>query len=116
MASTRAPTTKPGAPLEHARDHPAGWYRWYVLGLLTLVSLFSVADRLVFSILTQDIKAEFDLSDAEVGLIGGLAFSIIYVIAGFPAARPSHASSSSRLGLARSSRRSSWRSSRPAAE
>ncbi len=87
MASTRAPTTEPRAPPEDARDHPAGWYRWYVLGLLTLVSLFSVADRLVFSILTQDIKAEFDLSDAEVGLIGGLAFSIIYVIAGFPAAR-----------------------------
>ena len=64
-----------------------GAYRWYVLGLLTVTSLFSVADRLVFSILTQDIKAEFDLTDLELGLLGGVAFSIIYVIAGFPAAR-----------------------------
>ncbi len=64
-----------------------GSYRWYVLGLLTLTSLFSVADRLVFSILTQDIKGEFELTDLQVGLIGGVAFSIIYVIAGFPAAR-----------------------------
>lgn len=62
-------------------------YRWYVLGLLTITSLFSVADRLVFSILAQDIKAEFALNDAQLGLLGGLAFSIIYVIAGFPAAR-----------------------------
>jgi MFS family permease len=58
-----------------------------VLGLLTLTSAFSVADRLVFSILVQDIKAAFDLSDTELGLLGGAAFSVIYVLAGFPAAR-----------------------------
>jgi len=65
----------------------AGLYRWYVLGLLTLTSAFSVADRLVFSILVQDIKAAFSLSDTELGLLGGAAFSVIYVLAGFPAAR-----------------------------
>lgn len=58
-----------------------------MLGLLTLTSAFSVADRLVFSILVQDIKAEFGLSDTELGLLGGAAFSVIYVLAGFPAAR-----------------------------
>jgi predicted MFS family arabinose efflux permease len=62
-------------------------YRWYVLGLLTLTSMFSVADRLVFSILMEDIKAEFSFSDLELGLLGGLAFSATYVIAGLPAAR-----------------------------
>lgn len=64
-----------------------GVYRWYVLALLTLTSAFSVADRLVFSILVQDIKAAFTLSDTELGLLGGAAFSVIYVLAGFPAAR-----------------------------
>lgn len=58
-----------------------------MLGLLTLTSAFSVADRLVFGILVQDIKAEFDLTDFELGLLGGLAFSLVYVLAGFPAAR-----------------------------
>ena len=77
MASTRVPITE-GA---------SGTYRWYVLGLLTLTSAFSVADRLVFGILVQDIKAEFSLSDFELGLLGGLAFSLVYVLAGFPAAR-----------------------------
>ncbi|WP_448586819.1 spinster family MFS transporter [Thermaurantiacus sp.] len=61
--------------------------RWYVLGLLTLVSLMSVADRLVFSILLEPIKAEFSFSDTELGLLGGLAFTLTYVLAGFPAAR-----------------------------
>ncbi|MEL7199937.1 MAG: MFS transporter [Pseudomonadota bacterium] len=60
---------------------------WYVLALLTLVSMFSIADRLVFSILLEDIKAEFSFSDGQIGLLGGLAFALTYVIAGFPAAR-----------------------------
>ena len=75
---TRGPITEGSKP---------GAYRWYVLGLLTLTSAFSVADRLVFSILVQDIKAAFTLSDTELGLLGGAAFSVIYVLAGFPAAR-----------------------------
>lgn len=88
MASTPDPTTEglsivaPAAAGQTSRS-----YRWYVLGLLTLVSLFSIADRLVFSILIEDIKAEFALTDLQLGLLGGLAFTATYVIAGFPAAR-----------------------------
>ena len=78
-----APITDPAAP---ARTGP-GAYRWYVLGLLTVTSLFSVADRLVFSILLEDIKAEFAFSDTQLGLLGGLAFTATYIVAGFPAAR-----------------------------
>jgi len=81
MASPRARTTEGAAAAE------AGGYRWYVLCLLTLTSLFSVADRLVFGILIEEIKAEFALSDFALGLLGGLAFSSVYVLAGFPAAR-----------------------------
>lgn len=73
-------------PAEAKADRP-GAYRWYVLALLTLTSAFSVADRLVFGILVEDIKAEFQLSDFELGLLGGAAFSLVYVLAGFPAAR-----------------------------
>lgn len=90
MASGRDPITEDRKPSAYRRPKPGdqpGVYRWYVLGLLTLTSAFSVADRLVFSILLEDIKAEFSLSDTELGLIGGAAFSVIYVLAGFPAAR-----------------------------
>jgi MFS family permease len=83
MASPPAPTTE--EPTTEAEK--PGAYRWYVLGLLTLTSAFSVADRLVFAILVEDIKAEFKFSDFEIGLLGGAAFSLVYVIAGFPAAR-----------------------------
>ncbi len=82
MAQDSAP--KSGPQDEVPTDGP---YRWYVLGLLTLTSMLSVADRLVFGILVEDIKAAFQLSDFQLGLLGGLAFSVVYVIAGFPAAR-----------------------------
>ena len=83
MASTPDHTTKEATP---EADVP-GKYRWYVLFLLILTLLFSVADRLVFSILLEDIKAEFDFSDTQLGLLGGVAFTATYVIIGFPAAR-----------------------------
>ena len=79
MASSPVPITD--------SDAPRGAYRWYVLILLSVTLLFSVADRLVFSILLEDIKAEFLFSDTQLGLLGGLAFTATYVIAGFPAAR-----------------------------
>jgi len=87
MASTRGPIIDPptAAPVV-ARGEGSG-YRCYVLFLLILTLLFSVADRLVFSILLEDIKAEFDFSDAQLGLLGGVAFTLTYVVAGFPAAR-----------------------------
>ncbi|WP_108789322.1 MFS transporter [Erythrobacter sp. Alg231-14] len=92
MASTPDRTTEPSSPEpvttgQSPPEKGEGVYRWYVLGLLTLVSMFSIADRLVFAILLEDIKAEFDFSDAQIGLIGGLAFAATYVIVGFPAAR-----------------------------
>ncbi|MEE4316246.1 MAG: MFS transporter [Erythrobacter sp.] len=87
MALPRAPIIKgPTTEADAPGDQP-GAYRWYVLALLTLTSAFSVADRLVFGILVEDIKAEFSLSDFELGLLGGAAFSLVYVLAGFPAAR-----------------------------
>ncbi len=75
------------APITEAEQAEASWYRWYVLGLLTVAAIFSIADRLVLSILLEDIKAEFALSDTQLGLLTGLAFALFYVLAGFPIAR-----------------------------
>lgn len=68
-------------------DEPPGAYRWYVVGILVATGIFSVADRLVLSILLEDIKAEFALSDTQLGLLTGLAFSLFYVTFGFFFAR-----------------------------
>ncbi|QJB69494.1 spinster family MFS transporter [Parasphingorhabdus halotolerans] len=64
-----------------------GVYRYYVLVLLMLTFMFNIADRLVMSILIEDIKAEFVLSDTQIGLLAGTAFTVFYLILGVPAGR-----------------------------
>ncbi len=82
------PTTKEGSSADSREPgQETGAYRYYVLALLTIGAIFSIADRLVLSILLEDIKAEFALSDTELGLLTGLAFALFYVLAGFPIAR-----------------------------
>ena len=62
-------------------------YRFYVLFVLTLTAFLSIADRLIFSILMEDIKAEFVLTDSQLGLLAGAAFTVTYIVFGFPFAR-----------------------------
>ena len=62
-------------------------YRYYVLIMITVVSMINIADRLIMSILMHDIKADFQLSDTRVGLLVGLAFALFYALMSFPIAR-----------------------------
>ena len=55
----------------------------FLLVTLTLVSTINWADRQVVPILFPGIKADLGLSDTELGIIGGLAFSIIYAVSSF---------------------------------
>ncbi len=71
----------------------AGRYRYYALGLLTLVYLLSYLDRQILSILLQPIKQEFALSDTQLGFLGGLAFAVFYTFFAIPMAAWSDRSS-----------------------
>jgi MFS family permease len=55
--------------------------------LLMLAFTLSICDRMILSILFPDIKAEFGLSDTQLGLLGGLSFALFYAIMGLPIAR-----------------------------
>ncbi|WP_293972601.1 MFS transporter [Sphingomonas sp.] len=54
--------------------------------MLLLVYSFNFLDRQIVSILAAPIKAEFALSDKQLGLLGGLAFAILYSTMGIPLA------------------------------
>ena len=62
-------------------------YLRYALGLFLLVYIVNFIDRQIFSILIEPIKAEIDLSDTQLGLLGGIAFALFYTFAGIPIAR-----------------------------
>src|SRR5262249_41621929 len=52
-------------------------YRWAVVGMLWLVCVFNYADRqAIFSVFPR-LKAEMDLSDVQLGVVGG-AFMWVY--------------------------------------
>lgn len=74
--------TQEAAPKEMISD-AAGLhaYTWYVIGLLTLVSVFSYVDRMALAALAPSIQRELNLSDSQLGLLTGLAFSLFYAIA-----------------------------------
>jgi predicted MFS family arabinose efflux permease len=59
---------------------------WYVLALLFGVYVMNMADRQIVGILAQDIKRDLNLSDAELGFLGGPAIGFFYAILGVPMA------------------------------
>ncbi len=73
------------SPVSETEKRP--WYRYYVLGLLTLVYASSYMDRKITAILMEDLKAEFALSDFHLGILSGLAFALFYATLGIPIAR-----------------------------
>ncbi len=59
---------------------------YYTLIILTLVYSVNFIDRQLLAILQESIKAELELSDAQLGLLTGFAFAVFYVTAGLPIA------------------------------
>jgi MFS family permease len=62
-------------------------YRRYALGLLLVTYVFNFVDRQILAILLEPIKREIDLSDTQLGFLGGIAFALFYTTAGIPIAR-----------------------------
>ena len=63
------------------------WYRYLVLGLLTVVYVSNFVDRQVINILADYIIEDLQLSDGQFGMLSGLAFACIYTTLGIPIAR-----------------------------
>lgn len=62
-------------------------YRGYILFALFLAYAFNYIDRILLGIVQEPIKAEFGLSDFQIGLLGGPAFAVLYTFLGIPIAR-----------------------------
>ena len=62
-------------------------YAWYTVLVLTVCYTLSFIDRQILSLLVGPIKADLRISDTQVGLLGGLAFSLFYTLLGLPIGR-----------------------------
>ena len=65
---------------------PSNAYRAYVLCILVLVYTFNFIDRQIIGILAIPIKEELGLTDTQLGLMGGLAFALLYTTLAIPIA------------------------------
>jgi MFS family permease len=65
---------------------PTARQRGIVLAMLLLVYTFNFLDRQILSILAQPVKASLQLSDTQLGLLGGLAFAALYSTLAIPLA------------------------------
>lgn len=63
-----------------ARD---GWF----LFLLGAIYMFNFIDRTIIAVVGEAIRHDLRLSDLQLGMLGGLAFSLFYAALGIPLAR-----------------------------
>ncbi len=62
-------------------------YPWYIVSLCMLAYIFSFIDRQVITLLIEPIRADLQISDTQFSLLHGLAFAMLYAVAGIPIAR-----------------------------
>ena len=58
-----------------------------MLIVLGVILAFNYADRVALSLVVQSVKADFHLSDTDLGLMTGFAFAIFYSTCGIPIGR-----------------------------
>lgn len=78
-------TSAATAPFQQTSEgYGSKGYRVYVLFALILVYTFNFIDRTLISVLGEDIRIEFGLTDMQIGLLSGLAFAVLYTLLGIP--------------------------------
>ena len=79
--------TAPGLARPAAKPVFSEGYKRTVLTTLTLVYALNFIDRTIISIIGQPMKESLGITDNQLGLLGGLAFALLYTVLGVPIAR-----------------------------
>lgn len=76
-------------PEEPGRSRVEPWRKRgvLILGLLLSVNVFNFVDRQLPYILVESIRADLRLNDAQIGLMAGLPFAVVYSFASLVVAR-----------------------------
>lgn len=84
-APTIPDTALAQVPAEAA--YPRAGYAWYVVGVLTLLYVFSFIDRYILALLVGPIRRDLAISDTQMSLLMGFSFAIFYSVFGLPLGR-----------------------------
>jgi len=71
----------------NSTDWPSSWSSYSALTIIILATFINFFDATIFGMLAERIKTTFDLTDEQLGFLGGPANIIFYVFVGIPLAR-----------------------------
>ncbi|MDP3908494.1 MFS transporter [Novosphingobium sp.] len=89
IGPTAAPAADdpPPAAAGAEKEWPSSGARYWALTVIVFATFVTFFDQVVFGMLAERIKADFGLSDAELGFLAGPASIICYLFVGIPLAR-----------------------------
>ncbi len=83
--------SEPAAAAPREDDYPGVYPSMasasYCLALLFVAYIFSFIDRSILALLVGPIREDFGITDFEFSLLQGIAFSLLYTVAGLPLGR-----------------------------
>lgn len=82
--AVKTPSEPVATPVASSGVSRLGWYTVYMTGL---VAIMSQIDRGILSLFVQPMKRDFHLSDTEMSILLGFAFTFFYVVGGPPLSR-----------------------------
>jgi len=86
VAISRTRSVDGGPAGEGTRFEISNAYRSYVIAVIWLVMLLRFVDLQIIAVLLESIRAEFRVSDTQLGLLSGFAFALFYGTLGIPIA------------------------------
>jgi MFS family permease len=87
LETTTRQTMHPQESHSGSAPYPPSARARLALFLLTLAYVLSFVDRQILSLLVEPMKRDLGLTDVQVSLLQGLAFAVIYCLAGLPLGR-----------------------------
>lgn len=81
------PPTVPALPADAQHQWAQPVVGWYIVIVLTLAYTCSFIDRQLLTLLIEPIRRDLEITDTQMSLLGGFAFSIFYTTMGIPLAR-----------------------------
>ena len=82
-----------------ASKWPSPVRAWWAVAVFCALAVLSYTDRQILSLLVDPIRGDLGISDTQVGILQGIAFAVIYSIAGLPLGRFADSVSRRRLML-----------------
>jgi MFS family permease len=70
-----------------AKPWPSPGSAWWAVAVFSLAAVLSYTDRQILSLLVDPIRADLHITDTQVSLLQGLAFALVYSVAGLPLGR-----------------------------